>query len=150
MAKMKKSRKPRVGAHMRLNRPTIRFKFGREMWINRQSLRALNNPNNVHFFWHPKGRALLIGAVPNITALTIGINSLCYESRQGVCIKSTPLMNALLRACGWRRDRIYSVNGKYFPDLGVLLFKMDDAVVSSDTAEPVTSARIETEAALDE
>ena len=113
------------------NLPTFRLKHGKVMSINKQILRTLDNPSNIQFWWGSTERVLLIGAAQVKTSLSISVSTSYYKPKRNLRIENRSFLNAMLKISGWSRDLIYVVHGEYIPELSMIAFKLDDAVITT-------------------
>jgi hypothetical protein len=114
--------------NIKIKHPAIRIKCGKEMSINKMVLHALNNPENIHFWWSKSKRVLLISSALETTPLSFNINDHYYKTKAGFKIEKRQFIQTVIKIMDWRRDMIYAVMGEYIAELNMVAFKLDDAV----------------------
>ena len=116
--------------------PGLRLRFGKDMTINKRTLRILGEPRYIHIWWGESQRVILLAGAPEKTQYSFSVSAYCYTYFGKLRINTVGFIKAIMRVTNWRSDSVYMVCGEYIPELDMVAFKLDSAVITAPEPEP--------------
>ena len=109
--------------------PKLRVCGDEYITVNRSALRLIGSPRNIQFWWSGQENMLLIGGCGAITQQSFGVADYYYHKSISLKIQNKNLISIILSLTRWKKHAIYHAYGVYFPELNMMGFKADKAVI---------------------
>jgi hypothetical protein len=116
-------------AAKRLTSKSISFRVsaGADIGLTRKTVQTLGNPSFLQFWWCEREKVLFVGSCEEATPESVPVPDYFYHYANGQKIKNHKLRRTLERIMGMKRDDVIRMPGKFFPDINMVAFRLDDA-----------------------
>jgi hypothetical protein len=107
----------------------IRIELGTKIGVNRGVFRALGDPRHICFWWGETEKVLLIGISDKYYKSSLAVPNRYYETNYGFTSGNMRMQKAIGRLTGWKNGINYRIAGTYAPEINMVAFQTNEAVI---------------------